>query len=315
MRRAFLFPASALLLALLVAPLAAPAQSADAASWRTSLDAWRAQHDKEISAADGWLTLIGLEWLKPGVNTIGSAPDNTLHLPASTPAHVALLTITGKTPATATVQLLAPKGGFPAGLALDGHTPHEGTLKISDAHPAAITVGSLSLVVLARGDRFVLRIKDSGSPTRAAFHGLHWYAPDPAFRVTARWIPYRPARVESIATVIGTTLQLPAPGVAEFMLKGKVYLLEPVLEGGDKTHLFFILRDETSKTTTYGAGRFLLTGLPDHGLDQPGSLEIDFNRLYNPPCAYTPYATCPLPPEKNRLPVTIEAGEQRYASE
>lgn len=315
MRRAYLPAGFAFLLSLLVAAPSSLAQSADNTSWRTNLDAWRLQRDHEISAPDGWLTLIGLEWLKTGVNSIGSAPENTLRLPASAPAYVALLTIAGKTAQTATVQLLAPQGGFPAGLTVDGHAPHEGTLKISDTHPSAIAVGSLSLVVLARGDRFVLRIKDANSPTRTAFHGLHWYAPDPAFRVTARWIPYHPARVESIATVIGTTLELPAPGVVEFMLKGKVYLLEPVLEGGDKTHLFFILRDETSKTTTYGAGRFLLTGLPDHGLDQPGSLEIDFNRLYNPPCAYTPYATCPLPPEKNRLPVTIEAGEQRYASE
>lgn len=315
MRRALVSAASALLFTLLAAVPAAPAQSADTASWRANLDAWRSQRDHEISAPDGWLTLVGLEWLKSGVNSIGSAPDNTLRLPASAPAHVAMLTITGKTPQTASVQLLAPREGFPAGLTLDGHAPREGVLPISDAHPSAIDVGSYSLVVLARGGRFVLRIKDANSPTRTAFRGLHWYAPDPAFRVTARWIPYKPARIESIATVIGTTLQLPAPGVAEFMLKSKVYLLEPVLEGGDKTHLFFILRDETSQTTTYGGGRFLLTGLPDHGLDQPGSLEIDFNRLYNPPCAYTPYATCPLPPEKNRLPVTIEAGEQRYANE
>ena len=95
-------------------------------------------------------------------------------------------------------------------------------------------------------------------------------------------------------------------------MKGKVYLLEPVLEGEDKTHLFFILRDETSQTTTYGCGRFLLTGLPDHGLIRPGHLTIDVTELYNPPCAYTDFATCPLPPQKNRLPVAIEAGEQRF---
>jgi uncharacterized protein (DUF1684 family) len=103
-----------------------------------------------------------------------------------------------------------------------------------------------------------------------------------------------------------------APGVVEFMLKGKVYLLEPVLEGGDNGKLFFVLGDQTNRTATYQGGRFLYTGLPDQGLDDPGNLTIDFNQLYNPPCAYTPYATCPLPPQKNRLPVAIEAGEQRY---
>lgn len=309
MRRAFL---PALLAVLLAIPGAGHAQTVDNAFWRANLDAWRAQREHEISAPDGWLTLAGLEWLKPGVNSVGSAPENTLRLPDPAPARVALLTVTGKTPQTAMIQLLAPQGGFPSGFAVDGHAPREGALKISDAHPAAMTLGGLSLLVLERGDRFVLRIKDSGSPTRAGFHGLHWYAPNPAYHVTARWIPYHPARVESIATVIGTTLKMPAPGVAEFMLQGKVYLLEPVIEGGDKTHLFFILRDDTSKTTTYGGGRFLITGLPDHGLEQPGALDLDFNRLYNPPCAYTSYATCPLPPEKNVLPVEIEAGEKRY---
>ncbi len=113
--------------------------------------------------------------------------------------------------------------------------------------------------------------------------------------------------------MIGTTLELTAPGIAEFTLGDKTLRLEPVIEPGEKDVLFFILRDETSRTTTYQAARFLHTGLPDHGLDQPGLLTLDFNKLENPPCAYTPYATCPLPPEQNRLPVALEAGEQRYA--
>jgi hypothetical protein len=113
-------------------------------------------------------------------------------------------------------------------------------------------------------------------------------------------------------TVIGTVLSLPSPGVAEFTLDGKTLRLEPVIEGDDQSILFFILRDQTSQTTTYEAARFLHTGLPDHGLARPGLLELDFNKLENPPCAYTPYATCPLPPEQNRLPIPIPAGEQRY---
>jgi hypothetical protein len=119
--------------------------------------------------------------------------------------------------------------------------------------------------------------------------------------------------VEAIPTVLGTTLNLPAPGVATFTLNGKQFTLEPVLESaGDKT-LFFILSDQTLKTTTYQGGRFLHVPFPDHGLDEPGKLILDFNRLENPPCAYTSYATCPLPPERNRLPVALEAGEKRYA--
>ncbi len=305
---------STLLVALLSIAQSAPsrAQSADAV-WQQNIASWRAQRDREISAPDGWLTLVGLEWLKPGVNSIGSAQDNSIHLPSPAPDHLGKITLLGKTPDTTVVQLLSPPGGFPADFKVDDHPARDGSLSVSDTKPSTMAWHGISLVVLRRGDRFLLRIKNADSPTRTSFHGLHWYAPDPSYRVTARWIPFNPPRVERIPTVLGTTLNLTAPGVTEFLLKGKVYLLEPVLEGNDTQHLFFILRDQTSTTTTYGAGRFLHSDLPDHGLTQPGSLTLDFNELYNPPCAYTPYATCPLPPEQNRLPVAIEAGEQRYS--
>jgi len=166
--------------------------------------------------------------------------------------------------------------------------------------------------VIHRDDRFALRVKDLQAPTRTAFHGLRWYEPNPAYRVHARWIPYNPPKTLDIPTVLGTTTHMPAPGAAEFTIDGKVVRLEPVLEDPKATDLFFILRDATSKTTTYGAGRFLYTDFPDHGLNQPGELWLDFNRLYNPPCSFTPYATCPLPPPRNRLSVPIPAGEQRY---
>jgi uncharacterized protein len=286
---------------------AAPSSAAGNNAWRQRVLTWRAQREHELSAPDGWLTLVGLDWLKTGVNSVGAAADCQIRLRAKAPDHVGLLTVSGKT-----VQLLAPAGGFPAGLTLDGTPAREGPLTVNGAKPSTIGWHGLSLVVLERGDRFVLRTKDADSPTRTAFKGLHWYAPDPLYRVVARWTPYTPPRIEKIPTVIGTTLDLPAPGIAEFTLEGKTLRLEPVIESGEQGQLFFILRDETSHAVTYGAGRFLHTGLPDHGLGQPGELVIDFNELYNPPCAYTPYATCPLPPEQNRLPVEIPAGEQRY---
>jgi len=280
---------------------------ADAESaWKQKIEAWRAQREPELTAPDGWLTLVALDWLKPGVNTVGSATDNKVRIPGA-PAHLGLLTVSGKT-----VQLLAPSGGFPDGLQLDGQPAREGPLSAQDARPSTLSWQNLTIAVLPRGDRFALRVKDSAAPTRTAFRGLRWYAPDLRYTVEARWIPTKPAKTLKIPTVIGTTLNLPSPGVAEFTLDGKKLRLEPVLEDPHDTSLFFILRDATSQTTTYQAGRFLRTGFPDHGLDQPGTLIIDFNQLYNPPCAYTPYATCPLPPEENRLSVAIEAGEQRY---
>jgi len=293
-------------------PAAVQAAPSDNTQWRQDLAAWRTQREHELAAPDGWLTLVGLEWLKPGVNSVGAASDNKILLHGQAPAHVGLFTVSGK-PGSELVQLLSPAGGFPPELTLDGQPAREGPLSVNNLKPSTLAWHGLTLVVLPRAGRFVLRIKDANSPIRTAFHGLNWYAPNPAFRVTARWIPLTPPRLEEIPTVLGNTLKLPAPGVAEFTLGGQTLTLEPVIEGGESGTLFFILRDPTSATTTYQAARFLHTGLPDHGLSQPGQLVLDFNRLENPPCAYTIYATCPLPPDQNRLQVALEAGERRYA--
>ena len=297
--------------ALLAQSEAAPLSSAMAeAQWRQSLADWRAQHEKEVSAPDGWLTLAALDWLKPGVNSIGAAAESKIKLPAPAPAHVGLLTLSGNT-----VQLLSPAGGFPPELTIDGRPAREGQLQVGDvggAKPSVIAWRNLSMVLLDRAGRVVVRVKDANSVTLAAFHGLHWFAPDPRLRMEALWIPFDQPRIEKIPTALGNTLDLPSPGVAEFSLNGQIYRLQPVIEGGDSKTLFFILRDESSKTTSYQAARYLHTGLPNHGLDHEGVLILDFNRLENPPCAYSSFATCPLPPEQNRLPVTIEAGEMRY---
>jgi uncharacterized protein (DUF1684 family) len=278
------------------------------AAWRQKIESWRSQREKEIAAPDGWLTLVALDWLKPGVNSFGTAADNQVRINAKAPDHFGLLTVSG-----ATVQLLSRPEGFPADLMLDGKPAREGPLSADDANPSTLSWHGLTMIVLPRGGRYALRIKDADSPARVQFHGLRWYAPDLHFTVEARWIPHTPPHTLKIPTIIGTTLDLPAPGVAEFTLNGKMFRLEPVLESPRDTSLFFILRDTTSQTTTYQAGRFLRTAFPDHGLSAPGTLVLDFNQLYNPPCAYTPYATCPLPPDQNRLPVALEAGEQRYA--
>ena len=185
------------------------------------LGAWRDQREKEISAPDGWLTLAGLEWLKPGFNTVGSGSDSQIRLPGKAPAHLGMITVNGKPTgedSSNAVQLLAPAGGFPADLSMDGKPAREGSLVVSNSRATTIAWHGLSLIVLKRGDRFVLRIKDADSPARAGFHGLNWYAPNPNYRVTARWVPFKPAQVEEIPTVIGTTLRLPAPGLAMFQL-------------------------------------------------------------------------------------------------
>jgi uncharacterized protein (DUF1684 family) len=211
------------------------------------------------------------------------------------------------------VTLRAPAGGFPTAMTVDGKPPSEQTLRPDDQRPRShVSIGTVSFIVLHRGDRYALRIWDSASPARANFHGLHWYQPNPKYRIAARWIPHTPPKMLDIPTILGTVDHLPAPGVAEFALNGKTLRVEPVLEEPDSKELFFILRDTTSTTTTYGAGRFLYADFPSNGLDKPGTVVLDFNRMENPPCSYTPYATCPLPPKQNRMPVPIPAGEKRY---
>lgn len=272
------------------------------------LQEWRALRAKTLSAPDGWLTLVGLDWLQAGKNLVGTATESQIHLKGHAPEHLGIIDVEGSQ-----LRLLAPTGGFPTHLLLDGQPAHEGPLHSDEDRATVLTDENLTMVVLHRGDRFALRIKDAESPTRTGFKGLHWYPPDAKFRITAKWIPFNPPHTEKIPTIIGTTLDMPAPGLAEFTLGGKTIQIEPVLEEPNAKELFFILRDATSHTTTYQAARFLYAALPSNGLDKPGTVVLDFNRLQNPPCAYTPYATCPLPPYINRLAVAIPAGEQRYS--
>ncbi|MGB9199215.1 MAG: DUF1684 domain-containing protein [Terriglobales bacterium] len=278
------------------------------ASWKADLETWRAQRATNLQAPEGWLSLIGLDWLKDGDNSFGSAADNRIQINAKVPAHAGIVRL-----ASGKVHLLPPAGGFPKELQLDGHPAKEQDLLADDTeHPSKLTINTISIIVINRDGRFAFRIKDPQAPTRTGFHGLKWYAPDPAYRIHAKWIPYSNPKTLDIPTVLGTTTHMPAPGAAEFTIDGQTVRLEPVLEDPKATDLFFILRDATSKSTTYGAGRFLYTGLPDHGINQPGELVLDFNRAINPPCSFTPYATCPLPPQQNRLSVAIPAGEKRY---
>jgi uncharacterized protein len=291
----------------LLFPIGAAAQGA---SFEQQLEAWRDHYVAELTKPDGWLSLAGLEWLQPGDNPFGSASDNKTHLPSSAPAHLGVLRLKGEG-----VELLAPKSGFPRELLVDGKPAREQMLHVElkkDKLSPRLTIGSLEMYVVRREDRFALRIKDAHSAALQAFTGLRWFAPNQRYRVTAKWIPYSPYKTVVLTTLVGTTVDQPVPGIAEFSLAGKTYRVEPVLEDPNEAKLFFILRDTTSSSTTYEACRFLYTGFPSNGLEKPGELVLDFNHLENPPCAYTPYATCPLPPPGNRLPIALPVGEKRY---
>jgi uncharacterized protein len=278
-------------------------------SYDQEIAAWRTQHTADLLKPDGWLSLAGLEWLQSGDNSVGSAPDNKILL-SKGPAHLAVIHLEGDN-----VTLNPPPPGFPPDFLVSGAPAKVQSLRAEgnkDKFAPRMTIGDLNLYVIRRESRFALRIKDAHSPSITGFHGLKWYPPDISFRVLARWIPYTPYKTITLATLVGTTYDQPVPGVAELTLTGKKFRLEPVLEDPAVSKLFFILRDTTSSTTTYGACRFLYTGFPSNGLDKPGELVLDFNRLENPPCAYTPYSTCPLPPPVNRLHFSLPVGEQRY---
>ena len=271
---------------------------------------WRAEHATELLKPAGWLSLTGLEWFKSGDNSFGSAPDNSIRLSPNSPAHLGVLRLQGNT-----VELLAPESGFPEGFLVAGAPVKPQLIPVeadSDRNAPHLTIGTLNMYVIRRADRVALRVKDSKAPALVNFHGLNWYEPDSKFRVTAKWIPYAPPKSITLDTLAGTKYDQPVPGAAEFTLLGKTYRLEPVLEDPAAHQLFFIVKDTTSVSTTYHACRFLYTVLPDHGLDQPGTLVLDFNRLENPPCAYTPYSTCPLPPPGNRMAIPLPVGEKRY---
>jgi uncharacterized protein (DUF1684 family) len=304
-RRSYKLRSLGILCALLAAPL-----FAQDGNWQHELTAWRSQHVADLLKPAGWLSLTGLEWLQPGDNSFGTAADNKIRLAGTGPAHMGILHLEANS-----VRLIAPGGGFPADLRVADAPAQAQFLPVeadNDKNAPHITIGTLNMYVIRREDKYALRVKDAKSPTLVSFHGLNWYEPDAKYRVKAKWIPYSPPKSVTLATLAGTTYAQPVPGVAEFVLEGKTYRLEPVLEDPGAPQLFFILRDATSATTTYKACRFLYTVLPSHGLDKPGELVLDLNRLENPPCAYTPFATCPLPPPQNRLAIALPVGEKRY---
>ena len=285
------------------APVVAGAQQVDA-GYRSSLQTFRAERAKSLVAPEGWLSLVGLEWLHSGINTVGSASENSLQLPPTAPPHLAVITQVG-TDSHAQLKLSPPTEGFPHDLKVNGTPAVEGTIP----NDAKLTFGTYAVLVLTRGERLGLRIKDLNAETRAHFHGLNWFPPNESYRVNATWIPYAEPHTVAIPTIIGTTLHEKVPGAAEFTLNGQHLRLEPIVE---EDKLFFILRDATSRASTYEAARFLYTELPSDGLRHRGTLTLDFNQLVNPPCAYTAFATCPLPPPQNRLAIAISAGEKRY---
>lgn len=267
------------------------------------LKTWRAHRLEELTAPDGWLTLIGRHWLTPGDTTIGSAEDNRLVL-AKGPGHLGRVSwdqTTGKVFFTLTPEVHASVKG----VAVSGKLP---VIDASD-EATVVEVGTITLQVIARGDRKALRVRDSAADTRTHFPGLDYFAEDASWRIEARWEAFVPPRTLKLQNIVGQISDEKLPGKVTFERDGQAYELWPVQYPGEEDELFFVFSDQTSGKETYGGGRFLRSALP-----KDGKVVLDFNRAYNPPCALTPYATCPLPPRENRLPIRVEAGEKAPAA-
>jgi uncharacterized protein (DUF1684 family) len=271
-------------------------------SYDKTIQTWRAEREAKLKADDGWLTVSGLFWLREGRNDFGAAPANDIVLPpGSAPDKLGTFEL-----ANGKVTLHVAEG---AAVTANGKPVRELELHSDVAEaakkPVLIQAGELSFLLLKRGERFGIRLKDKNSAVRRDFTGLRWYPAKESYRVTAEFIPYEQPREIPILNILGDIEKYKSPGLLKFKLNGQDYTLEPVTSGGDK--LFIILRDLTSNKTTYAASRFLYADKP-----KDGQVILDFNQAINPPCAFTAYATCPLPPKQNRLNVAIEAGELTY---
>lgn len=275
------------------------AKAKAAAAFAASEQAWRAQRLAELTKPDGWASLVGLHWLDAGAHRVGSAADNGIRLLLG-PPHLGVFSVgDGK------ARFVAD-----AAVTIDGEPRKGGALR-SDADEGGPSVigfddGKGLATVIQRGGRLALRVKHADADSRVHFSGLQYWPGGPQWRVQARFIPHAPGKTLPIANIIGTTDEIPNPGVVEFTRNGTPYRLE-ALDQGEGT-LFLVFADRTSGHGSYGAGRFIDAPMPD----AQGRLLLDFNRAYNPPCAFTPFATCPLPPPENRLDLRVEAGEKTY---
>ena len=270
--------------------------------WEADLLAWRERRLARLQSDSGWLTLVGLHPLEPGEHTLGSAEINDIVLPVGPDVAGSLVVEDGEVRAS-----FLPA----ADVRQQGERVTE-TDMVDDlpGEPTVLTLDRLSFYVIERAGALFLRVKDPESPARKGFVGLDSYPPDPAWRFEARFEQHPADTTLEIANIVGFVEQAPSWGTLVFTAGGEEHRLDVLAEPGDE-QLFVIFGDETNRDETYGAGRYLYTDPPD----ESGRVVVDFNRAYNPPCAFTAYATCPLPPRQNRLPLRVTAGEKRYAGE
>lgn len=282
-----------------------PPEPYDPAAHQARVEQWRTWRHEQLNRPRGWISLAGLYWLEPGVNTIGGDP--AADLVVARPGTPSLL---GRFDVAGEAVSFAPADGVSISVA--GVEFAEGVVwqRGHDAETRTLEHGTLAWFVIERGGRLGVRLSDSDSPLLRAFTGMEYFPLSPRWRLDGRFEPYDPPRTIMIPNILGTVGEEPSEGAAVFVVDGTEYRIDLWRDSDDPANFFTAFADTTNGDTTYGGGRFLWIDAPD----EYGRLEIDFNRSYNPPCAFTPFATCPLPPPQNRMELHIEAGEKSFAS-
>ncbi len=276
----------------------------DAAEYRADFEAYHAARIARLTAPDGWLSLTGLYWLdEPGDYTFGADASNRLVFPGNAPARIGTFTLSDTT--------VTMRADPAAGVTVDGEAVTEILLQ-DDEHetPTVARAGTMSWVAIQRSRGRGIRLRDTASPVREGFSGIDTFPPDLRWRIEARFEPFDEPRRVLVPSITGTPEEDISPGMVAFELDGRTHRLSVNGRPGAAEY-FLVFGDATSGQDTYGGGRFLYLPAPNHD----GMTIVDFNRAYNPPCVFTPYATCPLPTPENRLPVRVEAGEKSWGED
>ena len=262
---------------------------------------WQEERLAFLRNPNGYLSLVGLCWLHEGVNQIGSNSSTDCIFPDGLPAHIGTIVVAGDT------FHLALADGVEATVAGEPIRAIQLFADMDAAGPTIVQQGTVSWFVIKRGDALGIRIRDTHSKTLQRFEGVARYAIDQDWRVSAEFIPYETPRTVPIPTILGTPADMISPGNVRLTVKGHTHEIT-ALKSGSSKRLFLIVADATSGKESYGGGRFLTT----EEIDADNRVIVDFNKATNPPCAFSPYATCPRPPAENRLPIPIYAGEKTY---
>jgi uncharacterized protein (DUF1684 family) len=266
-----------------------------------TIEQWHAGRVQRLTGPAGWLTLIGRHPLERGTWSVGAGADNAIRLAAG-PAHLGTVTYAGDGKVS-----FALADGVDA--TIDGTTARAAELVVQGEKPTYVRAGTVNFYVMDRSGKLFLRVRDTESQRRKHFAGIERYPVDPAWRIEAAWVPFDPPQEMKITNIIGLVEPATIPGKAVFTYEGKTYELLPIDEGPDED-LFFVISDATAGSETYEACRFFYAPRA-----KDGKIILDFNKVYNPPCAFTPFATCPLPPKGNTLPFPLRAGERKYRGE